>query len=274
MWNKDTNWRQCSIISVDTVRNYNPSLVRSVAEGTTYLCAVSHDGDIINDNMVLEPIVEFVGATRAVATLPEYAHGKHPSLLHLECIMDGEPAVLELRASPKLSISKHNLIPAMQPDRSFSFDGRSRATLQNWLSYRYRRQMLPQAFIERTLPLWNYLKSEGKKYASHTMGCWIDYTPRGEELDGGAPYTFSLYVVYSSRHHSAQEQAEKLALEIRNRFPAWQEELKGREVGPAELNECRAYAEDSFTLSDLQSCVQFAPDQLNFIQTQQEEPQE
>lgn len=270
MWNKDTNWRQCSIISVDTLRNYNPGLVNSVTEDTAYLCAVSHDGDIVNDNMVQEPVVEFIGVRRVSGAAPEYTHGKHPSVLHLECYLEGEPVVLEFRASPKLSISKHNLIPAMQPDRSFFFDGKAKATIQNWLSYRYRRQRLPQAFIDRTLPLWDYLRNEGKKYVPHVMGYWVDYTPRGEELTGGIPYIFSLYIVYSSRHHAAQEQAEKLALELRNRFPEWQEEVKEAEIGAIELNECRAYAEDSFTLSDLQSCIQFSFDQLIFRQEPQE----
>lgn len=275
MWNRNTNWRQCSIIGVDTVKNYNPGLVRSLKDEITHLCAISHDRDIVNDNMVLEPVVEFVGAKRVAVASSDYTHAKHPSLLHLECFLEGEPVVLELAASPKLAVSKHNLIPAMQPDKSFFIDGKAKTTLQKWLSYRYRRQTLPQTFLDRTAALWNYLGTEGKKYAPHALGYWLDYDPRGEEgPEEGVPYIFSLYIVYSNRHHDAQEQAEKLALEIRNHFPEWREEAEESESGEIELNECRACSEDSFTLSDLQTCVQFSLDQLNFLQESEEKTEQ
>ena len=269
MWNNETQWRQGSVIKVEILRNYNPGLVRSLKEDITFLCAVSCDGDIINDNMVLEPVVEFVGGKSIESASPEFTYAKHPSLLHLECFFEGKLIVLELGASPKIAVSKHNLIPAMQPDKSFSLDDNAKATLQNWLSYRYRRLMLPPSFVARTLPLWDYMKNEGKKYATHAMGFWVDYDPKGEVLSGGVPYTFSLYIVYSSRHHDAQEQGEKLALEIRNRFPEWREEAALKGIGDIELNECRAYADDCFTLADLRNCVQFSLEQINYSQASQ-----
>ena len=262
MWTKDTNWRQGSVIYVEILRNYNPSLVRSLAEDITYLCAVSSDGDIVNDNVMLEPVVEFVGA-KWVSAEPEYTNAKHPSILHLPCLLKGERITLELKASPKLALSKHNLIPALQPDKNFFFDDDAKSTLQAWLSFRYRRSDLPSAFVVRTMPVWNYLQKEGKKYAAHAMGYWINYDPRGEELAGNVPYLFSLYIVYSNRHHDAQEQSEKLALEIRNNFPDWQKSVK--DIGEIEMHECRAYSEDCFTLSDLQNCVHFNLDQVNYI---------
>ena len=263
MWNRDTNWRQGSIIKVEVLRNYNPGLVRSLSEDITYLCAVSSDGDIINDNVMLEPVVEFVGAKHVPTAAPEYTNAKLSSILHLPCLMGREPIVLELKASPKLGLSKHNLIPVLQPDKSFSLDNDAKSTLQSWLSFRYRRSDLPKTFITRTMPIWNYLKKEGRKYATHAMGYWINYDPRGEELAYDVPYLFSLYIVYSNRHHDAQEQSEKLALEIRNNFPGWQELVK--EAGEIEMHECRAYGEDCFTLSDLQNCVYFNLDQVNYI---------
>jgi hypothetical protein len=255
MWNRDTNWHQCSIISVEILRNYNPSLVRSLSEDITYLCVVSSNGDIINDNMMLEPVVEFVGAKRVDVASPEYTHAKHPSLLHLQCFLEGEQIALELTASPKLGLSKHNLIPAIQPDKKFFFEESAKATLQSWLSFRYRRQDLPQSFVSRTLPVWAYLKREGKKHAAHVMGYWISYDPRNDEIAPHVPYTFSLYIVYSSRHREAKEQAESLTAEIRSHFDAWKKMVK--DAGEIELNECEAYGEDCFTLADLQNCVYF-----------------
>jgi len=228
-----------------------------------YLCAVSNDGDILNDNVMLEPVVEFVGAKCVTAAEPEYTNAKHPSILHLPCLLERGDIVLELKASPKLGLSKHNLIPALQPDKNFFLDNYAKSTIQAWLSFRYRRSDLPKAFIARTMPIWNYLKKEGKKYAAHAMGYWINYDPRGEELAYDVPYLFSLYIVYSNRHHDAQQQSEKLALEIRNNFPGWQELVK--EAGGIEMHECRAYGEDCFTLSDLQNCVYFNLDQVNHI---------
>jgi hypothetical protein len=263
MWNRDTNWRQGSVIKVEILRNYNPSLVRNLSEDITYLCAVSNDGDIINDNVMLEPVVEFVGAQCVSEAAPEYENAKHPSILHLPCWLDGERLALELRASPKLGLSKHNLVPALQPDKYITFDDGAKSTLQAWLSFRYRRCELPRAFVARTMPIWNYLKKEGKKYAAHAMGYWISYDPRGEELADDVPYIFSLYIVYSNRHYDAQEQSEILALEIRNNFPDWQEAMK--DSGGIEMHECRAYGEDCFTLSDLQNCVHFDLEQAGYI---------
>ena len=263
MWNGNTSWRQSSTINVEVLRSFNPGLVRGLNEDVTHLCAISSDGDIANDNMMLEPVVEFVGCKLVEPPSPEFTNAKHPSVLHLPCYLESQAVVLELRASPKTSISKHNLIQAMQPDKKFFFDDNAKAILQSWLSLRYRRKELPEAFIVRTRPLWEYLKSEGKKYALHAMGYWLDYDPEGEELNPSVPYTFSLYIVHSIRHHDAQDQSEKLAIEIRNLFPQWQKDAEAKELGKIELKECRAYAEDCFTLSDLQNCVQFDLSQLN-----------
>jgi hypothetical protein len=262
------------MINVDILRNYNPGLVKTLNEDITYLCVVSHDGDIMNDNMVLEPMVEFVGAKRIPTASPELTHAKHPSLLHLDCLFDGEPAVVELRGSLRLAISKHNIIPAMQPDKNFFFEEKAKITLQNWLCCRYRREILPESLLARTAPLWSYMKNEGKKYTANVMGYWIDYDPRGEEPPAEVPCVFSLFVVYSVRHHDAQEQAEKLALEIRNRFPEWRGEVKRREIGDIEMSDCRAYAEDCFTLFDLQNCVQINLEQVDALVEQYEKEKE
>jgi hypothetical protein len=251
------------MIRVEVLRNYNPSLVQSLSEDIMYLCAVSNDGDIVNDNVMLEPVVEFVSAKLIMDVAPEYTNAKHPSILHIQCLLDGEDVALELKASPKLGLSKHNLIPALQPDKYFFFDDHAKSTLQAWLSFRYRRVDLPRSFLTRTMPIWDYLKKEGKQYATHAIGYWVNYDPRGEELADSVPYLFSLYIVYSNRHHDAREQSEKLALEIRNNVPDWQEAIK--EAGEIEMHECRAYGEDCFTLSDLQNCVHFNLDQVNYI---------
>jgi hypothetical protein len=252
------------MISVDILRNYNPGLVRTLHEEITHLCVASYDGDIVNDNMVLEPMVEFVGAKNVSDASSELTHAKHPSILHLECFFDGKPAVMELHASIRLAISKHNIIPAMQPDKNFSLDEKAKVILQNWLCSRYRREALPRPFVERTMGLWNYMESEGRKYAANIMGYWLDYDPR-EEVDDDVPYVFSLFIVYSIRHHDAQDQAEKLALEIRNHFPEWREDLKRDKSRDIELGECRACGEDCFTLFDLQNCVQVDLDQVKFL---------
>ena len=259
MWNKNTLWRQFSMISVETLQNYNPSLVRSLNEDVTYLCVISHDRDIINDNIVLEPSVEFIEAKQVEKFSPEFSYGKNSSLLHLECRFNGDPVILELKASPKTVISKHNLIPAMQPDRSFFFDEPSKAVFRNWLSLRYRRQTLPDLLVSQTLPLWGYLKQEGKKDTEGIIGYWIDYDPRSEPQQD-IPYALSLYIVYSATHAGAQEQAEHLASEIRERFPQWGID----EGGFIELNDCMACAEDCFTLADLQNCIYFDIEQVNF----------
>ena len=263
MWNRDTNWRQGSIIKVEVFRNHNPGLVRNLMDDISYLCVVSNDGDIVNDNVMLEPVVEFVAAKWISAAGPEFTNGKHPSILHLPCRHNEEQITLELRASPKLALSKHNLVPALQPDKEFVLDACAKSTLQAWLSFRYRRCDLPKAFIARTMPIWNYLKKEGKKYVAHVVGYWINYDPRGEELLDDIPYIFSLYIVYSNRRYGAQEQSEKLALEIRDKFMDWQKGME--EYGGIEMHECRAYGEDCFTLSDLQNCVHFNLEQVNYI---------
>jgi len=213
---------------------------------------------------MLEPVVEFVGAKEILAADPSCTNAKHPSILHLTCLSEGKQIVLELNASPKLSLSKHNLTPALKPDKNFVLDDDAKSTLQNWLSFRYRRRNLPKAFVARTMPLWDYLKTEGNKYVTHAMGYWINYDPRGEELTANDPYLFSLYIVYSNRHHKAQEQSEKLALEIRANFPEWQKVMK--DAGEIEMHECRAYSEDCFTLADLQNCVHFNLDQVDYVQ--------
>jgi hypothetical protein len=139
--------------------------------------AISHDCDIANDNLDAEPFVEFIFAHTVAQPNGNYTHGKNSRTLHLRYTNEGNPTILELMASKRVTIPKI-LLENIQPNQSYELD--SRHILQSWLAARYRRHALPNSLVDRLRSVFGYIEKESKKNSAGILSFRLSYDPLAE----------------------------------------------------------------------------------------------
>lgn len=145
-WTRDTPWRQGRVLSADAVEALG--LKNPIDETATVVVVISHDCDLAIDNLNAEPDVEVIVGRRVDIQNGNYSWGKAPRTLHLTLARDGAPITVELVATSKRLVSKHEMAQH-EPDSAMVLDGRGLAVLRGWLSARYNRTAFPDAFVER-----------------------------------------------------------------------------------------------------------------------------
>lgn len=255
-WSSETKWRQGSVLSA----KYFETLGIQNANGMTFALAISHDCDICNDKLEVEPFVEFVLGKFVDTCQGNNEFGKNPRVLHLPTLFEGKAETIELSAPNKVLIAKIDLNP-YEPDERYSLEQKHRRILQDWLAARYKRQALPDSLNARLKHIVDFLDRQGKKFTSGVLGYWIDYDPRDIELSPEESYEFWLYVVYSNDIPEHGVNATKIAEELKSNFGRLIS--KTAEKGSVDLRECKAYSEEEFTLSDLMSNIQYRFDYLS-----------
>lgn len=250
-WGRDTRWRQGRTLSRESFRTL---LLEEAGDDLNIALAISHDCDIANENIEMEPSIEFVLGRTVDARDGNFENAKNPRVLHLQAQLEGAEVIIELLASKKVPIPKDQLIEH-EPDESFALDGRCLPVLRDWLIARYRRQALPDSLNSRLAPLSNALERAGKKHAHAVLGYWLDYQPRDVELPTDELYEISMFIVYSGDDLAYADHAEEIAEEIKNGFHELKK--KSAESGDIELIECEAYSEHEFTLYDIRGNIQY-----------------
>ncbi len=180
-WSRSTVWRQGSILArkdfqVVGLPNHSEAEVAIV---------ISHDCDIANDNLNIEPSVEFIIARIIAENDGNCTYGRNPRTLHLDYICGEETVHFELTASKKSVIQKSKL-EAVSPDDSY-YSSYSNQILQSWLASRYRRHALPNSLVSRLSKVFLHIEKEGRKNADGILSFRMDYEPK-EELSSKEPY--------------------------------------------------------------------------------------
>ncbi|MBE9061007.1 hypothetical protein IQ256_08470 [cf. Phormidesmis sp. LEGE 11477] len=220
---------------------------------------ISHDCDIANNNLNVEPSVEFIIARIIAENDGNCTYGKNPRTLHLDYICGEETVHLELTASRKSVIQKSKL-EAVSPDETY-YPSCSNQILQSWLASRYRRHALPNSLVARLSKVFSYIEKEGKKNANGILSFHIDYEPR-EELSPKEPYELWINIVHVTDESNYCEMCKQLALKLKEKFP---ELLKKTEnEGTVDLRRCEAISEAEFTLRDMRETVEFRLDHLSY----------
>ena len=147
IWTRDTPWRQGHVLSGAAVAALG--LQHFGASGKS-LCVVviSHDCDLANDDLQIEPDVEVI-----IGCLPQkpdgnYYWAKAPRTLHMDALKDSAPVVIELTATAKRLVPKKDLA-AFQPDAAYSLSGQTLSALRYWLGVRYNRAAFPDELVKR-----------------------------------------------------------------------------------------------------------------------------
>jgi len=255
-WSRNTEWRQGSVLakqdfqSVGLIDSYDADLAISI----------SHDCDIANDNLDVEPAVEFIFAVIKDPHNGNYTQGKNPRTLHLDYIHEEKPVYLELIASKRL-ILKKNKLEKVQPDKAYKLNAHSRQILQNWLAARYRRHALPNSLVDRLRAVLKYIDEKGKKNSSGILSFRLSYEPEAE-LSPEEPYELSISIVYITDESKYGEMAKEIAKNLEKEFPKLLEKTK--DSGKVDLRKCEAFSEMGFTLRDMRDTVEYHLEHLSY----------
>lgn len=188
-----------------------------VASGWVVL--LSHPCDLASSDYDAEPVAEVILAMPA-ATPPNgnWLWAKSPRRLHIEMPGKG-PAVLDLNIHSRTTIPRERLIDEA-PDPVRQLPEGYPAVLSRWISQRYRRDALPDAFNERTRIVASKIHKALKKRGGLFEGLYV-LLHTEEELGADDPYTVvvraTMYVEdyeIDSRRSAAVDTMDDLASKL------------------------------------------------------------
>lgn len=255
-WSRNTKWRQGSILAQKDFKTVG-SINTSEAEVAV---AISHDCDIANDNLDVEPVIEFMAARVIENPNGNYTYAKNPRTLHADYQRNGKTIHLELTASNKFVVGKTKLI-SIRPDENYQYSYYSRQILQSWLASRYRRHALPNSLVARLSGVFSYIAKAGKREANGILSLHIDYAPR-DELQPEEPYELWISIVYTTDNDRHCEVSEELAMKLEGEFSKLLEKTK--DEGAVDLRKCKAVSEMEFTLRDMRETVKLSLEYLSY----------
>lgn len=191
-WSRDTNWRQGSAIperisvSLGLIPENSHSNVAIV---------ISHDCDIVEDNLTNEPTLEVIVGQFITEADPNHTHAKSPNKLHLEFSFEDRPQFIELLSTRKKQVNK-SAIAEIEPDMRISLNTNGRGIIQSWLALRYRRAVFPDSLNKHLSLLRETLQAIGKRAPQAIIGFFINFEPDQEIADPDEPYEVWIVIVY------------------------------------------------------------------------------
>lgn len=173
-WTRETGWRQGHVLPSAAVRHFG--LSNAVDPAGTCVVVVSHDCDLANADLAVEPEVEVIAGRIVASADGNFTWGKAPRTLHYTAQRGGSPVVVELVTPGKRSVAKADLA-RFDPDRTFVLDANSLAVLRSWLGSRYNRTAFPDAFVNRM---------RATKAEASWPGCIVLVFSPGDDADAAA----------------------------------------------------------------------------------------
>jgi hypothetical protein len=142
-WSRTIGWRQSHVLPADAIAGLGLA-----HEADTVVMVISHDCDLANDDLEVEPSVEVMVGRRVPEANQSLTRTKSPRILHLEMTCDGVAACVELTATAKRLIPKSRLA-AWRPDSRYRLNPTGLEILRHWLAVRYKRAAFPDEFDRR-----------------------------------------------------------------------------------------------------------------------------
>jgi hypothetical protein len=259
IWTRDTPWRQGHVLTSEAAKALGLSYPES--PDSTCVVVISHDCDLANDAIQIEPDVEVIVGRSLLKGDGNYFWAKAPRTLHVDAHKNDAPAVIELVATAKRLIPKQELA-AFAPDGAYSFPSKSLPALRSWLGVRYNRAAFPDLFVDRLS------QSKVDKRLAKTIepvgnllsAVYFD-VDGGREIDrsDGSPYELKIVLTYppGDDPEQAAEEVEKLEIEIAHIFEKKLfDQTNGKWNGIA-LKGCMSISEDDLAVSKARLLTQW-----------------
>lgn len=259
IWTRDTPWRQGHILPQDAIKELGLSL--SDAPDATCVVAISHDCDLANHDLQVEPDVEVIIGRLLQKGDGNFFWAKNPRTLHLDAQHRGVDVVVELIATAKRPVSK-NLLAAFIPDATHSFSGKSLSVLRSWLGVRYNRAAFPDAFVNRLSKLKT---DKGLAKLIEPVGNLLSAVyfdvDGGKEIDraDGSPYDLKIFLAYppGDDPEQAADQIEELEASIDTLFMKKHFDTTADTWHGIALRACMSISEDDFPVSKTRLLTQW-----------------
>lgn len=258
-WTRDTPWRQGHLLTAEATSVLG--LLHPESPDSTCVVVISHDCDLANDVLQIEPDVEVIVGRRVPKGDGNYFWAKAPRTLHINALHGDSEVVIELVATAKRLIAKQKLA-AFMPDNTCSLPGKSLSVLRSWLGVRYNRAAFPDAFVHRLSQskaderLTKIIKPVGKLLSA----VYFD-VDGGKEMDhsDGSPYELKIVLAYLPGEDTEQtaDDVEKIETAVINLFEEkYFDQIAGKWNGIA-LRQCMSISEDDLSVSKARLLTQW-----------------
>lgn len=248
VWSRKIGWRQGHVLPAEAVRKLGLS-----QETNTIVVVVSHDCDLANDDLSIEPYVEVIVGKQVTKVDQSLARTKNPRILHLEMTCDGEAVCMELRATKKQSIAKRDLA-AWQADTRYQLYATGLDILRRWLAVRYRRAAFPDEFDMRLKAkgLDDKIRNIVKNVESVVSAVFFNLDPMNElSSQDGTPYKLTVILLYAAgddpdaSFSRADEAANRIAEAFKNEYF----NMNKKRWDEIELKDALAICEEEITVA-------------------------
>ncbi len=272
-WTRDTPWRQGHVLSAEAVHSLG--LAHPETPDSTCVVVISHDCDLANDALQIEPDVEVIIGRHLPKGDGNYFWAKAPRTLHVDALQNGTAAVIELIATAKRLIPKQALA-AFSPDASYALPGKSLSALRSWLGVRYNRAAFPDPFVDR-LSQFKVDKRLAKiiEPLDNLLSAVYFDVDGGKEIDhtDGSPYELKIVLAYPPGDDPEQtaDAVEKLENEITDLFEKKHfDKATGNWTGIA-LKACMSISEDDLRVSRARLLTQWRLEYMT-LKADEEQP--
>lgn len=258
-WTRDTPWRQGHLLTPKAALALGLSHTES--PDLTCVIVISHDCDLANEVLQVEPDIEVIVGRRIQKGDGNYFWAKAPRTLHIDAQHRGSGAVIELVATSKQTIPKQ-VLAAFTPDTSYELPGKSLSALRSWLGVRYNRAAFPDPFVTR-LSQFKVDKRLAKiiEPVGNLLSAVYFDVDGGKESDrsDGTPYELKIVLVYPPGDDPEQsaDDAEKIETAINNLFEEKHFDQASKKWNGIALKQCISISEDDLPVSKAKLLTQW-----------------
>jgi hypothetical protein len=258
-WTRDTPWRQGHLLTNEAALALG--LSHPASPDSTCIVVISHECDLANDALHIEPDVEVIIGRRVQKGDGNYFWAKAPRTLHIDALDGGAVAVIELVATTKRTIPKQTLA-AFTPDTTYALPGKSLSALRTWLGVRYNRAAFPDPFVNR-LSEFKVDKRLAKiiEPVGNLLSAVYFDVDGGNEVDrsDGSPYELKIVLAYplGDDPEQAAEDVEKIERSITALFEDKHFDPGSEKWNGIALKQCMSISEDDLPVSKARLLTQW-----------------
>lgn len=279
IWTRDTPWRQGHVLTAEAAQTLG--LPHPETPDSTCVVVISHDCDLANDALQIEPDAEVIIGRHLPKGDGNYFWAKAPRTLHVDVDVDVDvlqndtAVVVELVATSKRFISKQALA-AFSPDAAYSFPGKSLSALRSWLGIRYNRAAFPDPFVDR-LSQSNVDKRLAKiiEPVGNLLSAVYFDVDGGKEIDhsDGSPYELKIVLAYppGDDPEQAADEVEKLEIQITDLFEKKHFDQAAEKWNGVALKQCMSISEDDLRVSRARLLTQWRLEYMT-LKADEEQP--
>lgn len=257
-WQRDTEWKQFSIISNEDLIKLDPS-VQPQSVGLV----ISHSCDIANTNLQAEPTIEIlIGIFNEKKCDGSFSNGKNNRTLHIQVNADSFVR-LELKMTDKITIEKAKIASLdLHPSIIFNISDDNQKIIKRWLTTRYDRAAFPDTF--NNLMGEHGINKKIKRFlekntTNEIIGLLLNYK---EHIDPSwTQYELTILILYMT-HDNPQlnkEIAQKVANEIKDIFAKTMPEESFLEKDCIFLKTVLPISDEALTYKQSQLFVRWEP---------------